>query len=573
MTFCPSKNTDASEKAEGELISLSAYHAMLFNLKVNSGFYSRDYVNCFCGSNNYMEITNKDRYGIDYSLCLCRDCGLLYSNPRMTEESFRQFYGNDYRNIYSDRGEVGENVDSVYGNNRIMDFVHNILDEYEIARPKTVFEIGCGNGSNLLAFKDCECIGVDYDVQAINVGKLKGLDLREGGIDVLEALNKKADLIIMHHVLEHMTDIEQDLKRIRELLSENGVLYVAVPGFYVWDKQSLFQNAHNYQFTGNTLDYVMRVCGFSDFHLDEQIASLWHKADFMTKENKFKNEYRSIETFLTQEKFLIPSVRMSCKFTLTERRNNIKYTVTTGTPEITELINKHPNSDAVIIAGGPTVESYVEKVKALQGNGCQVYAIERMYQWCLKNDIKPDYVIVLDASDDVIESFDHIDPDVVHLLVAHAPHEVFDRLKEYKSYYFLLMQKGIDYSQVYTDNKPHKLTFINSGSSVSLCSMSIAMTLGARNLHIFGFDCHVDNKNYVDGITGVGGVRDIMEVEIDGRVFKTTASYFAFMQQFFDLYQIGKSNNLLDKVFVYGDSMVKAASKIDFDGDRRKEQE
>ena len=143
--------------------------------------------------------------------------------------------------------------------------------------------------------------------------------MRFGGIDVLEKLDKKADLIIMNHVLEHMTDIEGDLKRVRDLLSDDGVLYVSVPGFYCYNKESIFQNAHNYQFTGNTLNYVMTTCGFSDYHLTEEIESVWHKHPPEDKKTRIRDEYRSIETFLTDDKFLVPNVRMGCKFSVTER--------------------------------------------------------------------------------------------------------------------------------------------------------------------------------------------------------------------------------------------------------------
>lgn len=547
-------------------MSLSTYYALLFNVKVNSGIYSRDYVKCFCGSDNYRQMTTKDRYGIDYALCLCLDCGLLYSNPRMTDESFEMFYKDDYRAIYSDRAEIGECAEK----DKIKKYVDSILTEFEIPLPKVVFEVGCGNGINMESFKDCTCIGVDYDTEAIKKGQAKGLDLREGGIDVLEATGLKADLIIMNHVLEHMTDIKRELGRVRDLLSDNGVLYVAVPPFYVGNKQDILQNAHNYQFTGNTLHYVMRACGFSEFALDENIESLWHKSEFMDIENKLKNEYKTIETFLTGDKFLMPNVRLNCKFTLTNRRSNIKSAVRSGFPEISDLIGINPNSDGIIISGGSTIEAYPEKIKELQSNGAKVYAIERMYKWCIEHGIIPDYVVALDASDDVIESFNDINPDTVHIMVSQAPPEVFEKLKGYKAYYFHLMQKGIDFSEIYKDvtvDRPKSIHFINSGSSVTLCCMTVAMSLGAKRLHIFGFDCHVNKKNYADGITGVGCVNDVMEVEIDGRVFKTISSYFAFMQQFFTLYQIGIDNKMLESVKIYGDSMIKQASKIDLDGD------
>ena len=562
MTKCQS-NTDEANNVEGGLMSPSTFFALLFNMKVQSGEYNRDFVNCFCGSNNYTELTNKDRYNIDYTLCLCKECGLLYSNPRMTDESFERFYKYDYRNIYSDRGEIGDNLNQLCGDTHIRDYVKRLLEDFEIPFPKVVFEIGCGNGSNLKQFQDLKCIGIDYDSGSIEQGIKEGFDLRFGGIEVLEELGIKANLIIMNHVLEHMTDIERDLKRIRNLLSENGVLYVAVPGFYIKNKEALFQNAHNYQFTGNTLNYVMNCCGFSDYDLNENIESLWHKCNPSSKDLKPIDEYRSVESFLIKDKFLFPKIRMNCKFTMTERRNNIKHTVKTGAIEITPLVQIHPESDSVIISGGPSIEGYVEKIKELKKSGCKVYAIERMYQWCLKNDIVPDYVVALDASEDVIESFANLHSDVTHLIVAHAKPEVFDRLNGYKTYYFLLQQKGIDYSEIYPENEYKRLTFVNSGSSVSLCCLSIAMMLGTKNVHVFGFDCHVGSGNYSKDITGVGDIKDTVDVEIDDRTFKTTTSYFAFMQQFFELYVIGKKQNLIKGVKVYGDSMAIHASKLE----------
>jgi len=311
----------------------------------------------------------------------------------------------------------------------------------------------------------------------------------------------------------------------------------------------------------------MYCCGFEEYYLNEDIESLWHKAGFMNKKKRNTEEHRSVGSYIVGDKFLMPQIRLNCKFTLAERRRNIQYSVNAGIPEIEKLINIHPDSEGIIICGGPTIENYPDKIRELQSKGTKIYCIERMYQWCLNHNIIPDYVIVLDASSDVIESFTNIHPDTIHIIVAHVRPEVVDKLKGYKSYYFNLMQKGVDFSKLYDDTS-QKITFINSGGSVSLCSMSIAMTLGAKKLHIFGFDCHVNGKNYAEGITGTGCINDIMSVEIDGRKFKTTSAYYAFMQQFFGIYQTGKDTGLLTDVKIYGDSMAKAAAKIDIDGDK-----
>ena len=41
-------------------------------------------VPCLCGSNDSDLICSIDRYGLDQKTVICRDCGLIRSNPRMT---------------------------------------------------------------------------------------------------------------------------------------------------------------------------------------------------------------------------------------------------------------------------------------------------------------------------------------------------------------------------------------------------------------------------------------------------------------------------------------------------------
>lgn len=559
---------EVEQVREAQIMSLSAYNAMLFNRKIEAGEYISEHVNCYCGADNNTPITDTDRYGIKYKLCLCHECGVLYANPRMTAEAYAEFYRKDYRNIYSDFGDTIVGTDGVTSKKHIKDKLIGFFDDFELQHPKTIFEIGCGDGSLITEFKDAYTIGVDYDENIVKSGQAVGRNIHFGGIEILEQSGRKADLIIMNHVLEHFLDLKGDLMRIRELLTDEGMLYVSVPGFYVWDKRSIFQNAHTYQFTGNTLWYVMRTCGFDDMHLDENIESMWVKSDFMEMSNKPKEEARLIENFLFDEKRLLPPVRVSCKFPLKDRRESIRKVMSSGLPQITELVNKHSGSDAVIICGGPSVDGYIEKIKDLKDSGAQVYAIERMQQWCINNGIVPDYVITMDASEDVIESFAATHPDSKHILMCQVRPEVFERLKEQgrEAYYFLVQQKGVDFGKYAEEFGIDKLCMVNAAGSVSLGALSIAITLGARRINIFGFDCHVTSKNYAKGITGVGDIKDTIEVEINGRTFTTTAAYLAFMQHFFQLYHIAKTAGQIETIKLYGDSLVTAAAREDLRG-------
>lgn len=546
-----------------------AYYIQRVKTKLANDEYQTEHVKCFCGSDDYIPIAHKDRYGFDHPMSLCKSCGLIYATARMNEESYRKFYENEYRQIY-DWGSLDKEADFKVGISKATN-LKDMLSDLEIY-PKVIFDIGCNSGAWLKPFADsgCEVMGVDYGLERIQYGKSLGLNIAVGSIDTLEATGKKADLIILNHVLEHSLNLAETLFRIRMLLSDDGVLFVSVPSLYTWNLNTLFQNAHTYQFTSQTLSYIMQCIGFEEIYLDERINSLWTKS--VPINPKLSDEPKRILNFLHGGKKLVPEIKTINKFPLSERRSNIKKSLKQGLPDMGELINSI-TGDVVIIGGGPSVSKEIDKIKHLQSAGTKVISIERMYSWCLTNGIIPDYVIALDACDDVIESFNNLHPDVIHLIATQCQGDILDRLKWHKTYIFNTPQKGIDLASMWDEHNYEKVTQINAGGSVVLCSISIALTLGARNLHVFGFDCHITNGSYAPGITGVGAQADYLDVEIEGRIFTTTPGYISFMQQFFKLIEFARKSNMLDSVKLYGDSMATWASKDNIKGGQYEEKE
>ena len=125
-------------------------------------------LNCIiCDSTYYKALYTNDRYGINQQTVLCTTCGLVYSNPRMSEESLQYFYSSNlFREVYSDLGDFehdfSERTKQVEKNIRInkpnfnkyypqlfLDFICSLNIDY-----KTVCEIGAGYGTNLLFFKN-----------------------------------------------------------------------------------------------------------------------------------------------------------------------------------------------------------------------------------------------------------------------------------------------------------------------------------------------------------------------------------------------------------------------------------
>jgi hypothetical protein len=256
------------------------------------------------------------------------------------------------------------------------------------------------------------------------------------------------------------------------------------------------------------------------------------------------------------------------KFSAEEREHNIDKAFGYKYPDIKPFLQSLGDKEGIIIGGGPTVDKYVDKIKQMQGDGKVIFCIDRMYQWCHKHDITPDFVICMDASDDVTEGFKHINPKTKHILATQCKADVFELLKGYDNYVFCLPQGDINQVPYWDKHGYQDVTVVNAGGSITLGSMSIAMTFGIKRLHIFGFDCHIGDTWYADGIAGNGLQGETVDVKIDGRVFKTTSSYLSFMQQFFLLWQIGIVTKLIDDIRIYGDSMIKHASHVDIDGDK-----
>jgi len=545
-----------------------AYWIHRVKSKLASGEYATEEVPCFCGATESYPIVSRDRYGIPHQMVLCKECSLIYANPRMTKASYERFYNEEYRAIYDGWEQITDKEEAFACGLGAGYSIYDFISHFDI-HPSVVFEIGCNMGSWLTAFKEegAQVIGVDWGRENISFGHDKGIDVFPGGVDYLIATGQKADLIILNHVLEHFLDFEEELTKIRSLLNPGGYLYIGVPGLYSTELPLLFQNAHTYQFYSDSLSYLMNCSGFEEYYMDEHIASLWVLRETpMSKQFKPDKKVRDIYDYFFTDQKRIPSIRTVNKFTYRERKENIDGVLSCRFPDINELIGSHAGQEAVILCGGPSIDEFVEKIRAMQASGCLILAIERMYQWCTKHDITPDYVVVLDACDDVNESLSELNPQTTHLLATQCQPSAAKLLVGSKAYVFSAPQRGVDQHDYWHKNGYDRVTLINGGGSVSLQSMAIAMTLGMKTLHIFGFDCHVTQKPYAEGISGVGVHAASFAVDIHGQIFHTLASYMSFAQQFFHLMDMAKRSDMLNSVKVYGDSLVNAMSVEDIRG-------
>ena len=130
---------------------------------------------------------------------------------------------------------------------------------------------------------DLQIKGFDYSSDAVDKAREVGLDVDVGGLD--EALNSeiKADLLILSHIIEHVPNVETFLTKARQLIADDGLLYVEVPGVLALKDQRAYGQsyqafcvlAHCYNFCLSSLKSVMADTGYQIVFGNEKVESIW----------------------------------------------------------------------------------------------------------------------------------------------------------------------------------------------------------------------------------------------------------------------------------------------------------
>jgi len=134
---------------------------------------------------------------------------------------------------------------------------------------KTLLDVGAGTGDFLLAAKD-----KDWDIEGIEPNQDAKIRAQEKGIELFASLdllsNNKYDIITLWHVLEHLPNLEEQIKKLVTLLNEKGTLIIAVPNFNSYDAKYYKKNwaaydvpRHLWHFSKEAMEKLFAYHGMS----------------------------------------------------------------------------------------------------------------------------------------------------------------------------------------------------------------------------------------------------------------------------------------------------------------------
>src|SRR2546422_5598729 len=242
--------------------------------KIREGIYQFELVPCcVCRSTAFEPLAGQDRYGLYTPVVICRNCGLIQTNPRMSKESYDQFYIDEYHKLTE--GTAAPSAEFFQSQYRRGRKIFTYLAKHRVL-PRDiqglfVLEVGCGAGGILEYFRElgCSVKGVDLDEEYVTFGRTDfNLNLSVATIANAE-IGTPADLVIYAHTLEHILRPMEELNEVSRRLAHGGLLYVEVPGVknlardYQNDFLRMLQNAHTYHFSLTSLTNLLRLSGFA----------------------------------------------------------------------------------------------------------------------------------------------------------------------------------------------------------------------------------------------------------------------------------------------------------------------
>ena len=262
-----------------------------------------------CKGKRFSLLSEGDRYGFDLNKQLCNQCGLVQTYPALSPEFHQEFYSYHYRPLYLKNKKVDyqsvikEQTDK--GKKYLNYFRNNGLAN--ILKDLSVIEVGCSSGGTLNTLKPFvgSVQGCDLDIEAIRFAK-DNFDINAEVGMYPSTLPDGNKLFIMSHVLEHVFNPLETLKKLRGMMNAGDYLFLAVPGInmvaegdYKNDLRRYFHIAHVTDFTSSTLTNVANYSGFKMLNIDEEINGLFI-ADQVKKWQKYEND--SIENIQRIEK-------------------------------------------------------------------------------------------------------------------------------------------------------------------------------------------------------------------------------------------------------------------------------
>ncbi len=180
-------------------------------------------------------LTVKDHSVSKESFDLYRDAALdlVYTHPQPAATDLPRYYeSDDYISHTDGKRSLFEKIYQAVKNIALKNKV-SLINKLQPSKG-TLLDIGAGTGDFLLTAKQngWQTLGIEPSEKAKGIAIKKGVDFLESTATIAD---HSIDAITMWHVLEHVPDIEKQIRELKRLIKPTGTIIIAVPNFNSYD--------------------------------------------------------------------------------------------------------------------------------------------------------------------------------------------------------------------------------------------------------------------------------------------------------------------------------------------------
>ena len=207
-------------------------------------------------------------YGRHHTIVQCKDCGLVYANPRLDGSQILDSYVAVEDPLYLEERD-----------GRVLTFERHLrpLEKLQ-APPGRLLDVGAYTGVfvEIAAQHGWDAWGIEPSHWAIEQARSRGLKMIEGTLATSSLADASFDVVTMWDVIEHLADPFTEVQQAQRLLRPGGLLVV-----HTMDIDSLFarlmgprwpwlMEMHIYYFSRRTLMMMLEKAGFKVVRVEPQ---------------------------------------------------------------------------------------------------------------------------------------------------------------------------------------------------------------------------------------------------------------------------------------------------------------
>jgi len=231
-----------------------------------------------------------------FSIVACNNCTHLFTHNVAQQNEIGKYYASENYISHSDT-QIGL-VNKLYHSirKRTLQSKKRLIERETEKSNGNILDIGCGTGAflNTMQKGGWKITGLEPDETArVKAKTLYGIEPQPSN-NIFKLPDNSYDAITMWHVLEHVHELNEYVAQLKNMLTEKGKIFIAVPNYTSYDAQHYGQfwaaydvPRHLYHFSPASMKKLVEKHGLTI----KKIKPMWFDSFYVSMlSEQYKND-------------------------------------------------------------------------------------------------------------------------------------------------------------------------------------------------------------------------------------------------------------------------------------------